>query len=240
MDLESFIIASNDAGSAEDLYGLFQQAMRPFGYDQSVYCFLTPHKAIGIWEGLAVATDYSQDWMEHYLEQSYQHVDPMIPETMRNSRPFAWDDLPVEGRQRQVLQDAKDFNLHDGMAVPIHSVRGEVAAIGLAASQKGAKPNPHQLALIHAYAHQFHLAYTTKLESGETERITLTPKESEVLHRMAEGKTLADIGEIMCLSEDAIRYYLKSLYRKLGVNQRTQAVIKGIRHGLLNPYRIGL
>lgn len=240
MDFETFVIVTNEAETPDDVYALFIQAMQRFGFDRSVYSFLTRHASVGFEAGHAIACAYPDDWMEHYFARQYQRIDPVIGEALRSSRPFLWDTLPMDADQQRLMDESKELRLFDGVGIPMHSANGEVAAIGVASSERMGDIAPHQMSLLHAYAFQFHHAYTAKLAAEETPRIALTPKESEVLHWMAEGKTLNDIAEIMHLSEDTIRYYLKAIYRKLGVNQRTQAVIKGIRYGLLNPYRIGL
>lgn len=240
MDFESFITATQEAASPEATYDVFIEAMKKFGFDQTVYSFMTRHASIGFEAGHAVACDYPDEWMEHYFSKKYQNIDPVITEALRSARPFLWDDLPIDSAQAVLMNEAKDVGLLEGVGLPIHNANGEVAALGLASSDGRVDISANRLALVHAYAFQFHNAYTHKLAKEESPRILLTAKESEVLHWMAEGKTLSDIGDIMCLSEDAIRYYLKSLYGKLGANQRTLAVIKAIRYGLLNPYRIGL
>lgn len=240
MDFESFIIASNQAQTPEEAYALFARATASFGYEQGVYCFLSPHADIGIKGGLAVASNYPDEWVAHYLQNEYMHIDPMIPACLGQTRPFEWAALSSNDTQRKVVNESVEFGLHNGLAIPIHSTKGEVAAIGLAAKEELKDRPTHIYSLLHAYAQQFHHVYTSLLDKRERPRIELSTKEREVLHRLADGKTLADIGEIMCLSEDAIRYYVKALYTKLGANQRTQAVVKAIGLGLLNPYRVGL
>lgn len=51
----------------------------------------------------------------------------------------------------------------------------------------------------------------------------LTPREQEVLRWIAEGKTDAEIALILGLRPYTVKDYCKSLYRKLGVRNRTEA-----------------
>lgn len=240
MSFEEFVIASNKAETAEETFELFIQAMQRFGFDRSVYSFLTRHASIGYDAGHAIACAYPEDWMKHYFAKDYLKIDPVVAVALGTPRPFFWDNLSMDDSQQVLMREAEDASLCKGIGIPLHNMNGEVAAVGLASSAKGLEVEEHHLSLLHAYAFQFHQAYTAKLEQGDMQRVVLSVKESEVLHWMADGKKLSDIGELMNLSEDAIRYYLKSIYGKLGVNQRTAAVIKAIRLGLLNPYRVGL
>ncbi len=68
--------------------------------------------------------------------------------------------------------------------------------------------------------------------------IRLTEREKEVLLWFAEGKSLGEIGTILGISDETVRSYRKSIYEKLGANQRTLAVLKAIHYGLVHPYRI--
>lgn len=62
----------------------------------------------------------------------------------------------------------------------------------------------------------------------------LTRREMEVLGGMARGRSNAEIGRELFLSEDTIKTHARRLYRKLGANDRAQAVAVGFRFGLLH------
>ncbi|MCB0209187.1 MAG: response regulator transcription factor [Anaerolineae bacterium] len=52
---------------------------------------------------------------------------------------------------------------------------------------------------------------------------TLSDREREVLAHIAQGKTNHEIASSLHLSENTIKYYLKNVYQKLQVNNRTEA-----------------
>lgn len=54
----------------------------------------------------------------------------------------------------------------------------------------------------------------------------LTTRESEVLILLRMGKTYVEIGEQLDISQNTVKTHLKSIYRKLGVRNRTEAVLK--------------
>lgn len=64
--------------------------------------------------------------------------------------------------------------------------------------------------------------------------ILLSDRETEVLQLMARGLTNADIARELYLSEGTVRNYTSAIFAKLGVNDRTQAVIAALRYGLVN------
>ena len=61
----------------------------------------------------------------------------------------------------------------------------------------------------------------------------LTERELQVLHGMAQGRSNAEIGRELYLSEDTIKTHARRLFRKMGVNDRAQAVASGFRWGLV-------
>jgi DNA-binding NarL/FixJ family response regulator len=62
----------------------------------------------------------------------------------------------------------------------------------------------------------------------------LTERERQVLTGMAGGKSNAQIGRDLYLSEDTIKTHARRLFRKLEVGDRAQAVAAGFRHGLVS------
>lgn len=72
---------------------------------------------------------------------------------------------------------------------------------------------------------------------GRTEG--LTDREAEIIALITQGKSNAEIAELMFLSMNTIKSYIRSSYRKIGVASRTQAVLWGIEHGFkLEQHRI--
>ena len=61
----------------------------------------------------------------------------------------------------------------------------------------------------------------------------LTERELQVLNGMAHGRSNAEIGRELYLSEDTIKTHARRLFRKMQVNDRAQAVASGFRLGLV-------
>jgi two-component system nitrate/nitrite response regulator NarL len=68
--------------------------------------------------------------------------------------------------------------------------------------------------------------------TGGTE-VSLTKREVEVLVGMSNGRSNAQIGQELFLSEDTIKTHARRLFRKLGAADRAQAVAIGLRRGLI-------
>jgi len=62
---------------------------------------------------------------------------------------------------------------------------------------------------------------------------SITPREQEVLSLLVEGCNYKLISERLSISIDTVRNHIKSIYRKLQVHSKSQAVAKAIREGLV-------
>lgn len=63
----------------------------------------------------------------------------------------------------------------------------------------------------------------------------LTPRELEVLELLAQGKSNPDIAVDLVISRATVKVHVERIIRKLGVSDRTQAVVRGIEMGLILP-----
>ena len=61
----------------------------------------------------------------------------------------------------------------------------------------------------------------------------LTQRELQVLTGMSQGKSNAQIGRELYLSEDTIKTHARRLFRKLGAKDRAEAVAIGFRRGVM-------
>ena len=77
--------------------------------------------------------------------------------------------------------------------------------------------------LLHSQLHQ-----TEGHQGSELDEL-----EREILRYLVAGETDKQIAKALSLSERTVRYYLKGIYDKLGVNSRVEAVVRALRLGLV-------
>jgi DNA-binding NarL/FixJ family response regulator len=71
-------------------------------------------------------------------------------------------------------------------------------------------------------------------DPAEPRRPLLTERELQVLRGMADGKSNAEIGRELYVSEDTVKTHARRLFRKLGARDRAHAVAAGFRLGLVS------
>jgi DNA-binding NarL/FixJ family response regulator len=59
----------------------------------------------------------------------------------------------------------------------------------------------------------------------------LTDREAEILALITQGKSNAEVATLTFLSPNTVKSYIRTIYRKINVASRTQAVLWGVNHG---------
>jgi len=62
----------------------------------------------------------------------------------------------------------------------------------------------------------------------------LTPREREVLRLLALGLSNAEIAEQLFITKRTVQNHVSTIYGKLGLDSRTEAVLYAIRHGIVD------
>jgi len=69
-------------------------------------------------------------------------------------------------------------------------------------------------------------------ERGGMTNQELTPREQEILRYLTHGLTNKEIGQALFISEKTVKSHLNSIFKKLNVTRRLQAILYAIRQGL--------
>ena len=69
--------------------------------------------------------------------------------------------------------------------------------------------------------------------TASVDLVGLTGREIEVLALIGEGLTNQEIADRVFISINSVKTYIRSAYRKIGVNSRSQAAVWGLQHGIV-------
>lgn len=240
ISIEKFIEDTNAAKTPEEVFLIYEKALQELGYDRICYSLITDHPSLDLNAGHGVMRNYSEDWMKHYMANGYEKIDPVPKYCFSTNRPFTWDwvinSVELSNDAKKVMDEAHEAKLYDGVAVPMYGINGELAGVGLASSAGKTGIDKNMLSKIRAFSFQFHIAYTEKeIDTDSLKDVILTAREKEILLWAAEGKSDPVIGDIIGISYPTVRFHMNNIFKKLNVNERTFAVVKAIRHGLILP-----
>ena len=71
-------------------------------------------------------------------------------------------------------------------------------------------------------------------QDAETAVGSLTPRELEVLHKLALGLQNKEIAHELVISERTVKFHVSAILSKLNVGNRTEAVATAVQRGLIN------
>jgi DNA-binding NarL/FixJ family response regulator len=61
-------------------------------------------------------------------------------------------------------------------------------------------------------------------------RVTLSPREDQLISLLSQGLKNKEIGSTLQISEGTVKVYLSHLFRKVGVKDRLELALFGLRH----------
>jgi DNA-binding NarL/FixJ family response regulator len=93
---------------------------------------------------------------------------------------------------------------------------------------------PRAIALVAAGGSYLDPVLGGALAGAPADEAPLTSREREVLRALSNGFTNAEIGAQLFLSPETIRTHVHKAVVRLGVRNRTEAVAKGLRDGLIS------
>ncbi|MCG0274868.1 MAG: response regulator transcription factor [Thermosediminibacteraceae bacterium] len=85
--------------------------------------------------------------------------------------------------------------------------------------------------LIHKVFEEF--KRLSKEKDGSFNAFDLTEREIEILQHLARGLSNRDIAEKLFISEKTVKNHLTNIFQKMGVTDRTQALLLAIKHDIV-------
>ncbi len=71
--------------------------------------------------------------------------------------------------------------------------------------------------------------------SGQERGLSITPRHAQILQFVADGLSVQEAASRLGITPKTVNNHLGSVYRRLGVENLTQAVLQAIRSGLIDP-----
>lgn len=185
---------------------------------------------------LSIICSWPAELVNRYDENSFLKRSPILARLKKSVTPFRFDMTTIPENERhgpveKAVELFTSFNMTRGVYFPVHDVLGNRAAVVLSGDRDPAEINEMlQLSMISTllYERISQLQYADEKPSEE-----LSEREVECLILTSSGRTSAEISEILSVSEHSVNHYLNRAAKKLGTSNRTQAVAKALRIGLI-------
>ncbi len=177
-----------------------------------------------------VAATYSKSWIDRYDQQNYWRLDPVLREGFSTILPIDWGKFDVSTPAvRTFFGEAAEFGVgRQGLSFPVRGKYGEKALFSISSDIKLSRwlrLAPRWIRDFQVLSYHIH-EMVLRAEGIREPDVKLTPRELECLKWSAAGKSAAEIGIILSLSEKTVRFYQDLARTKLDAKNLTHAVAK--------------
>ena len=222
----------SETTSRRALWGLVLEYYHAEGARMVSYHAVNPDAS-----SIAIATDgFPQDWVDTYVASGFASIDPIPDSASRIARPFYWHEIrdlaPMSEENERYLRAMEEARLGDGLAFYVFGPVLQNAYVGLGFGAERLELTGEKIFELQCVAQAGHLRFCALCRDLARERL-LSEREQEVLAWVARGKSNSVIAQILSVSPHTIDAHMRSIYRKLGVADRTSAAIRGLGSGIL-------
>lgn len=232
--LEDQLHALHSVECEHKLFEIIASTARELGFEHCAYGLRMPLPLTQ--PKIAMFNNYPGDWQRLYQDENYFAIDPTVQHGMRSLLPVIWSD-DLFAPAREFWEDARSFGLHIGWAQASRDVNGAGGMLTLARSSdliSGAELQDKSLKM--AWLTQMaHIGMSRLLAAKMTPEIgvQLSCREIEVLRWTGDGKTSAEIADILNITERTVNFHINNVMIKLHSANKTAAVVRAAMLGML-------
>ncbi len=178
---------------------------------------------------------YPNDWLYRYGTNGYAEVDPVLLSLLKTARTQVWTQTYRQvssKKQKEFIEEARSFGLEGGITSgTMEEKRAMASFFSFAGSHTSEKER--YTGIIAYVTPLLHQAMVSHVQVPDHDyALNLTPRELTVLTWMKSGKTNWEISRILGVSERTVRFHVESIFMKLDVSSRTQAVAYAMETGM--------
>jgi DNA-binding CsgD family transcriptional regulator len=183
---------------------------------------------------------YPEQWAEHYIEQNYFAVDPVVAAGAGNLLPFDWSELSHRGiKVKQMFGEANEFGIgRQGLSFPIRGPLGDHALFSITSNADAAEWRKLRNSYMRDFQLLAHFVHGKVLEFKQGVTLPLKPlsvREREVLSWAATGLNNDQIAYKLEISERVVRAYFESARHKLNCLNRSHVLARAVSLRLVGP-----
>lgn len=183
----------------------------------------------------SVINNWPAELLSIYDQEGLLPTSPPLRRLRSSTLPFVYDVASSpsrdENKSQLVIALFERFRMTRFVYLPTHDASGIRGAVSFAGDRELFSSEEIK-DLFYIAIHVFdRLAEIRSLDVRVID--ALTDREIDCLNWTAAGKTSAEIAEILALSEHTVNHYLNRATKKLDTVNRTQAVAKALRVGLI-------
>jgi DNA-binding CsgD family transcriptional regulator len=180
---------------------------------------------------------FTAEQIDAYLSADHRRLDIVPRLSLAQGRPLrwreAWETADTSEEERKFLALMQATELGDGYCLPCYGPFGRNGFIGVGRMKEDSARDDVLIRQMHIIAQAAHMRICALALRDNAPDRALSAREKEILDWVARGKSNSVIAEILNISAGTVDTYLRRIYEKLGVSDRTSAAVRGIGMGLI-------
>ena len=181
-------------------------------------------------------SNYPDAWKREYEAQKYIQRDPTVRHAITSDEPLMWSD-EVFADCPELRRDASVYGLNYGWALPRRDLRGNVSLLSFVRkeppiTEEEIASKRERLQWLSCLCHEGMLKEWRPRLTGDMVQ-SLSDRELDVLRWSCDGKTSAEIGTILSISEATVNFHARNACTKLETSSKTAAAVRAALLGLL-------
>lgn len=231
---EQLICNIDGAKSEKGIYSHISTAAHDLGFDYCAFGMQFPYPLTS--RRVVLVNNYPEEWQAHYQKKNYVSQDPTVMQGRKSTAPFLWNDA-LFSDSCDMWEEAKAHGVRHGWSQS--SLDGSGAASLLTLARSGERISTIELEAkesrmrwLVSVAHlSLSNVYLSDQRAGQ--KPNLTERELEILRWSADGKSAAEISDILNISKNTVDFHIKNAVQKLQTSNKTAAVVRAVMMGLL-------
>jgi LuxR family transcriptional regulator, quorum-sensing system regulator CviR len=236
LEVFHYAVQAETSEDVRDVLTRFQ-ALFPFDRLLGGLARLSPR---GDFEGFTnvINVSYPDEWLYLYWKNGYAGIDPVFRAVSQSPGTKIWKRIyqqATANEELEFIETARGFGLADGITTSSLDPACSLATFYSFAGREDVDAERYAQ-LVEYLGHHLHLALmrTARKNAPATDKCVkeLSPREVTILNWIKNGKTNWEVGQILGVTERTVRFHLASIFSKLDVTSRSQAVATAMDHGL--------
>ncbi len=174
-------------------------------------------------------------WERQYRTHLHQ-IDPLPDLAAERLAPICWPEdlvsVKLDRKQKRFLEIAAKHGLGRGIGVACYGPEGRSGFLGALLAADAPKPGLEMMQHVYTIGQVAFQGYCRLIKAVQ-DVPQLSNRELEVLHWIGRGKSNSVIAELLEISPSSVDVYVRRIFAKLGVADRTSASVKAYMLGLM-------
>lgn len=220
-----------------DIISICADEIQRLGADRSSYHATPGYGALPSGDALVIQRGFPGQWIDLYQQRDFRANDPVCHFVMTAGMTMSWNSAIQQQNltpgQAAYAKEMYRHGLRHGVSSPLFGPRGMEAYAAIGFDDPARLEDPDSIREMIIIAQAGHRRASALMQKNFEAKVSLSKRETEVLHWIARSKSNTDIATILGVSANTVEVYVRRLYEKLKVNDRVAATVRGLRWGLV-------